>query len=47
LVKKPDERLNCTDLLKEAFIVNYIDKENDLELIKRVIDEVKKDVIEA
>jgi hypothetical protein len=47
LIKKPDERSNCTDLLKEAFIVNYIGKENDLELIKRVIDEVKKDVIEA
>ena len=47
LIKKADDRSNCTDLLREKFITDHSAEPIDLELIKRVIDEVKKDKIEA
>jgi len=47
LAKSPDDRGSCEDLLKEPFITRYIEGPNDLELIERVIVEVKKDVVEA
>ena len=47
LIKTPDARSGCSDLLKEKFIELYADKENDVELIKNIIAEVKKDKVEA
>lgn len=47
LIKNADERSNCVGLLAEKFITDYQDKSIDLDLLKRVIDEVKKDKIEA
>jgi mitogen-activated protein kinase kinase 3 len=47
LVKSPDGRLNVTELLKEPFIEKYLEIPNDLELMQRVVDETKKDKIEA
>ena len=47
LIKIPEGRSGCSDLLKEKFIEQYADKENDVELIKKIIEEVKKDKVEA
>jgi hypothetical protein len=35
------------DLLTDIFITKYENEPHDLELIKRIIDEIKKDKIEA
>lgn len=47
LFKNPEDRANCTDLLEHVFITKYVNEANDLEFIKKVMDEVKKDVVEA
>lgn len=47
LIKNADQRSNCVGLLEEKFITDYQDKSIDLDLLKQVIDEVKKDKIEA
>ncbi len=46
LEKTPDKRGSCEELLKEPFIVKYVDQPNDLKLIERVITEIKNDVLE-
>jgi hypothetical protein len=35
------------DLLADVFIQKYENEPHDLELIKKIIDEIKKDTIEA
>ncbi|CAF0969059.1 unnamed protein product [Brachionus calyciflorus] len=47
LVKIPDNRASCSDLLDHEFIKKYMETPNDLEYIKKVMDEVKKDIVEA
>lgn len=46
LIKSPDERASCNDLLEHEFIKKYADTPNDLQFIKKVMDEVKKDIVE-
>ncbi|RNA22817.1 dual specificity mitogen-activated kinase kinase 6 [Brachionus plicatilis] len=47
LVKMPDNRASCSELLDHEFIKKYLEIPNDLEYIKKVMDEVKKDKVDS
>jgi hypothetical protein len=47
LIKDEKKRWSSSDLIKDAFIVKYMEQANDLDLIKEVIEKVKLDKIEA
>ncbi len=47
LVKNHEIRSSCTDLLKDEFILKYLDQKNDPEMIKYVIEKIKLDKIES
>ncbi len=44
--KNPDQRGSCDQLLKEPFISKYLNSLNDLSLIERVVNEIKRDKVE-
>lgn len=46
LLKDADERASCVDLLKEPFITKHEKEPIDLEFVKKVIEQIKKDPIE-
>jgi len=47
LFKIPEERSSCGELLKDEFIVKYLEDKSHLEMVREVIDQIKLDKIEA
>jgi hypothetical protein len=47
LNKKAEERADCNVLLNEPFIKKYEQEKIDLEFLREIIDEIKKEKIEG
>lgn len=47
LFKEADKRSSCADLLNEPFITKYLEEKIDLSFVESIVEEVKKDVVEA
>lgn len=43
MVKFPEDRISCMELLEHKFIKKYLEIPSDLEFIKKIIDEIGND----